>query len=417
LRKRGEDTSADGGDEYERIKNELNITTTSIWTTLSIPVCWENPAAATATRRDWVKTQITNTWQTSSQVVFTGWGTCAPTSTGLRIRIDNTQPATTGAYLGRQLNGRIDGIRLNLNMTAPPEYAQCAATFGAEACVRATATHEFGHALGFSHEQMRLDNPDFDCLDLIGGSLGDTYVGNYDKSSIMRSCTVRDSGRTTLSTTDKLGLQAYYGHPSPSAIRKDAIGWDGEYYYFFFGNKVSVFSVSADKTGNYSPTAISTHFGAWPLTSPWTTGTDAIADFSSTKLYFFSGSQYLRLNKATRIVDTGYPKALPGGWVNWPSTWSSVDAAIKWTNGKLYMFRGSEYIRLTGTTVDAGYPKPIQGNWAIPYTTGFDYGFVYPNGKAYFFKGADYVRVTTNPEATDPGYPLKIVGRWLGVTF
>jgi hypothetical protein len=81
------------------------------------------------------------------------------------------------------------------------------------------------------------------------------------------------------------------------------------------------------------------------------------------------------------------------------------------------MFRGSEYIRLTNTTVDAGYPKPISAGWNIPWTTGFDYVFRLPSGKAYFFKGSEYVRYDIAADATDVGYPVPIVGRWRGVTF
>jgi predicted P-loop ATPase/GTPase len=116
-------------------------------------------------------------------------------------------------------------------------------------------------------------------------------------------------------------------------------------------------------------------------------------------------------------VDSGYPKTLPGGFSNWPSTWTSVGAAVKWSNGKIYLFRGSEYVRLTGTSVDDGYPLPINGNWNIGFTSDIDYAFLYPNGKAYFFKGNQYTRVTTSPETVDPGYPMAIVSRWLGATF
>jgi hypothetical protein len=28
------------------------------------------------------------------------------------------------------------------------------------------------------------------------------------------------------------------------------------------------------------------------------------------------------------------------------------------------MFRGSQFIRFTGTKMDAGFPKAIKGNWA-----------------------------------------------------
>ncbi len=413
---------ADPGEEglvgYGTWEEALYVSSTTIWKSLSIPVCWENPSASTSTRRGWVKDQITNTWQVFSQVKFTGWGTCTSTAKGIRIKIVD-ETATTGALLGRNLDGVANGMKLNLGMTAPAGYKACATSFGAEACVRSTATHEFGHALGFAHEQMRFDNPDFDCLDLIGGDFGNTYVGTYDKSSIMRSCTVRDSAKATLSTSDKLGLQAFYGTPSPANFRKDSVVWNKDYVISFFGVNMSRYSILLDKAEDYFPSPIKGIAGSWPTTSPWTTGVDAVADYSSTKVYLFSGSQYLRMDKATFTVDAGYPKSFPGGWSNWPSTWTGVDAAIKWKNDKVYLFRGSEYLRLTGTSVDAGYPKPISGNWKIPYTSGFDHAFIYSDGKAYFFKGAEHIRVNISgaTEVVDPGYPMPTVGRWPGMPF
>jgi hypothetical protein len=41
-----------------------------------------------------------------------------------------------------------------------------------------------------------------------------------------------------------------------------------------------------------------------------------------------------------------------------------IDAALwRESNGKIHMFNGDEYVRLTETQVDDGYPKPIAGNW------------------------------------------------------
>lgn len=128
-------------------------------------------------------------------------------------------------------------MTLNLSMSDAvnaPGYPDCKAKFGLEACVRATATHEFGHALSFSHEQMRLDNPNFDCF-LLGGELGDVRVGSYDTMSIMRTCNIIDLAQGTLSSTDVLGLRAFYGSSSSAGTRKDVVLWDDQTAYFFFG--------------------------------------------------------------------------------------------------------------------------------------------------------------------------------------
>jgi hypothetical protein len=169
-----------------------------------------------------------NSWQTASQVRFTGWGTCRSGAGGVRLQVIGNDNSNTGNYSGRELDGVSNGVKLNLNMTYPQGYADCVSTWGQERCVRGVAVHEFGHVLGFKHEQLRADNPDWDCFPPDGDPMADVYVGGYDKSSIMRSCTIMETGRTSLSSSDTVGVRAFYGTPSSSSFRKDAIGWDGE---------------------------------------------------------------------------------------------------------------------------------------------------------------------------------------------
>ena len=80
------------------------------------------------------------------------------------------------------------------------------------------------------------------------------------------------------------------------------------------------------------------------------------------------------------------------------------------------MFRGPDYIKLSGTVVLAGYPKKISEGWPnFPWTTGFDYVVNYPNGIVYFFKGTQYIRY--DPATDVVASPKNIVGAWPGVMF
>lgn len=135
------------------------------------------------------------------------------------------------------------------------------------------------------------------------------------------------------------------------------------------------------------------------------------------KVYFFKGNQYARLTDTT--MDAGFPKAIAGNWQNMPASFANgIDAAIwRKANNRIYMFKGSQYVRITGTTVDAGFPQPIAGNWhGLPesFTQGIDAAvWRESNDKIYLFKGNQYVRLTDT--TMDAGYPQPIVGNWQGL--
>lgn len=64
---------------------------------------------------------------------------------------------------------------------------------------------------------------------------------------------------------------------------------------------------------------------------------------------------------------------------NWTGVWSSgFDAALNWGNGKVFFFRGSQYMRydLVKNKVDPGYPKSIAFNWGGLHSSGVDAAFL-----------------------------------------
>ncbi|NTV09572.1 MAG: hypothetical protein HGA47_02245 [Zoogloea sp.] len=124
---------------------------------------------------------------------------------------------------------------------------------------------------------------------------------------------------------------------------------------------------------------------------------DAAVYWGFGKIYFFYGDEYVRYDMAKDAVDPEYlPPNLPlkiGG--NWNMPWTDrIDGAVNWGNGKIYFFRGPEYLRydITLDRMDDGYPKPIDGNWNNIWTDGID-AVLYQGGtKAYFFKGDEFRR-------------------------
>ena len=147
----------------------------------------------------------------------------------------------------------------------------------------------------------------------------------------------------------------------------------------------------------------------------------------NSKVYFFQGNQYVRVNPANNWeVDSGYPKSISGNWPGFPASFTNgIDAAVSNTvNNKIYFFKGSEYIRVNPNNswqVDPGYPKPISGNWpGFPsnFENGVD-GAIWSgtNNKVYFFKDNEYIRVDPNNSwNVDAGYPKPIAGNWPGVS-
>jgi hypothetical protein len=400
-------------DDVDDVRSALHPASDVIWTTLSIPVCWINPSAATSAQREEVRLAIVNSWERDSLVRFTGWGPC-PTppvgSTGVRIQINNgfsVMPHTNG--IGRFIAQDLQtGMILNLNPV--PGSPVCPLGMAPAQCVVGHAVHEFGHALGFDGEDQRSDSP----VNCTGLAVGNVLVGPLDPLSVMNHC---NPGRLfgALTPGDIEGIQQFYGNPKSVGRRKDVILWDSNTAYFLHGTKYTRYNVLNDQTDDYYPRPIAGNWPGWP--DAWKSSVDAIADYSSTKLYMFRDNQYLRYDKNADAVDANYPKTLPGGWRNWPAHWTSVDAAVRWpTDGKLYMFRKDEYIQISsGVTVDAGFPHKISFDWPIPWTTGFDYVIPYPNGNVYFFKGTQYLRY--NPVSNRASSPINIVGSWPGVMF
>ena len=205
-----------GSESTQKSQDELYILTSQLWNTnpstkTVIPVCWDDVSAATATERGWVRDQVTNTWSFAANVEFTGWGHCAtpPDPSGsVHIYVADVGPNAT--HLGKALGVATltQSNRVTFNFTFQNWSTGCQAT--KEYCIRNIAAHEFGHVLGFSHEQNRPDKP-ASCTSAAQGQNGDTTFGAWDLESIMDYCNPQWNNDGLLSGTDIAGSQYYYG--------------------------------------------------------------------------------------------------------------------------------------------------------------------------------------------------------------
>jgi Hemopexin len=152
------------------------------------------------------------------------------------------------------------------------------------------------------------------------------------------------------------------------------------------------------------------------IASQWTglrgDAPDAALHLGFGKAYFFYGDEYVRYelgSNGTEGAESDWPKKIAG---NWPGVWADgVDAAVNWGNGKIYFFKGSEYVRydIALDAVDPGYPTAITA-WPGLWPDGVD-GAVYQGGKyAYFFKGTDYARYDVFADTVDQTGAISSLG-------
>ncbi|XP_040009650.1 matrix metalloproteinase-19-like [Xiphias gladius] len=257
--------------------------------------------------------------------------------------------------------------------------------------LRIVAAHEIGHALGLGHSQY------YNAL------MAPVYNGYRSDFK--------------LHPDDIRGIQALYGKPEstlpsknpsqplpggviadPCKATLDAVMLGPLRKTYVFSGQY-VWTVSS--SGYNSPILISALWKELPgslnaaVHSQWTG-----------KSYFLKEDKVWRYTGFK--LDHGFPKRLS----NIPA---NIDSALYFNkHKKLLFFKGSGYWQWdeTGPTDFRSYPKPIEQLFhGAPSNT--DAALTWTDGHIYMFKGTRYWRLNQNHQAVEKAYPLSIATHWM----
>jgi hypothetical protein len=196
-----------------------------------VPVCWT--FSGNDTDKNYVRSAVTGAWEAYSSIKFTGWGICDYSSSQV-IRIHLKDEAnflgSTSYYAYSSGNAVMSsGFDIYLNLTYdyynPNTGLNCDIFGGAcdhchtykSYCTGITALHEFGHAIGFFHEQQRADNTggqycdEWQSGEAKGPSNGVNLTSSYDTDSIMNYCGEWSRSTPHVSQGDAYGIEVRYG--------------------------------------------------------------------------------------------------------------------------------------------------------------------------------------------------------------
>ncbi len=180
----------------------------SLWDRNSISVCWlDHPEFIR--ERQLVREAVAQTWEAVSSVHFTEWRDCGSNGADVRVSVYDSTP---NSYIGRYVLGQSPSAWLNFRFNSWKQ--ECAAH--PDDCIKAIAVHEFGHVLGFAHEQLRSDAPK-ECVNFLQSTGQWEQVNSppvpltpYDADSIMNYCNAIYYNHPGLSVNDVKAVQRLF---------------------------------------------------------------------------------------------------------------------------------------------------------------------------------------------------------------
>jgi len=205
-------------DDLGAMEGAINVETSTLWSTRSIQVCWENPTSGNERDRRAIKEAVEYWWNYRAGFELHGWNRCGGNEDVRVIVTDDEHDDTYAPHvkaIGKNLRDLPNGV------VFPHTYknhwrTECRVLRRWE-CQQEYAVHEFGHVLGFHHEQGRADTPEWCTEADARQSPFETYGSPWDPESVMGYCSSPRLGGGQLSGFDIFYSMWAYGNDQGKA--------------------------------------------------------------------------------------------------------------------------------------------------------------------------------------------------------